>query len=78
MSRAVHFRIPGTSATASNPTACWQIGFNTYDTDAVTCGACQLTTAYIQAHARHTEVVAALAYPKQEHPCLTQHRSSTS
>ena len=73
MVRPVHYRVPGTSATRSNPTACLQIGFNVTDTDAVTCPACHLTTAYIQAHARHCEVVAALAYPKEDHPCLTSH-----
>ena len=78
MSRDVHFRIPGESATASNPTACTIIGFNTYDTDLVTCGACQLTGIYILTHQRHSEVVEALAYPKEDHKCLAQHRPSIS
>lgn len=73
MVQPVHFRVPGESSARSQPTACTMIGFNTLDTDAVTCGACHLTTAYISAHLAHSEVVAALAYPKENHPCLQNH-----
>lgn len=78
MPRAVHFRVEGTTSTRSQPTACTQIGFNTPDTDLVTCGACQLTDIYRLTHQRHTEVVEVLAYPKEDHPCLTPHRRSIS
>lgn len=72
--RAVHYRVPGDSVTRSQPTACTQIGFNTLDTDAVTCGACHLTAIYVLNHQRHQEVVEALAYPKEDHPCLSNHQ----
>lgn len=71
MARDVHYRVAGETSTRSQPTACTMIGFNTLDTDAVTCGACQLTEVYRLTHQRHQEVVDALAYPKEEHPCLT-------
>jgi hypothetical protein len=81
MGRAVHFRVLGVggstpNTTTSQPTACYQPGFNTLDTDLVTCGACQLTGIYILTHQRHHEVVEALAYPKEDHPCLSQHQPS--
>lgn len=74
MARPVHYRVAGETSTRSQPTACTQIGFNTPDTDAVTCPACTLTTPYTQAAQRHREVVEALSSPKEDHPCLTPRR----
>ena len=70
---AVHFRIEGDSTTISQPTACWDLGFNTTDTDLVRCVRCRCTDLYKLTALRHREVVDALAYPKEDHPCLTNH-----
>lgn len=78
MVRPVHYRVEGKSDTRSQPTACTEIGFNTLDTDLVTCVICRRTPVFESAHQRHSDVVEALASPKQEHPCLTNHRPFTS
>lgn len=72
--RAVHFRVGGVGTpTLSQPTACGELSFNVTDTDLVTCPRCKSTGPYISAATDHREVVGALAYPKEEHPCLTPH-----
>jgi hypothetical protein len=78
MARPVHFRVEGDSSTRSQPTACTQIGFNTPDTDLVTCPLCRGVEIYLLTALRHREVVEALSSPKEEHPCLKQHHSSTT
>ena len=74
MARPVHLRIT-TNHTGgiSQPTACGAMAFNTPDTDAVTCPLCRHTMLYIHAAQLHREVVEALAYPKEDHPCLPPH-----
>lgn len=74
MANVVHYRVEGLAAGAiSRPTACGKMGFNHPDTDQVTCPKCWCTDAYQQANTRHHEVVDALAYPKEDHPCLLPH-----
>lgn len=73
MARPVHFRVEGESSTRSQPTACYEIGFNTLDTDLVTCPLCRSVGIYQLTALRHQEVVDALSSPKEEHPCLTPH-----
>lgn len=74
MARPVHFRVEGVGTpTLSQPTACGQLGFNVLDTDLVTCPLCRSIDIYQLTALRHREVVEALAYPKEEHPCLTPH-----
>lgn len=74
MSRLVHFRIDGDSKTISRPTACGGLGFNTPDTDLITCPNCRGSDLYRLSALRHREVVEALAYPKEDHPCLKSNR----
>ena len=75
MGRAVHYRLEGVGTpTLSQPTACTEMGFNVPDTDLVSCRRCQNTELFALAALRHREVVEALAYPKEDHPCLTPHR----
>lgn len=75
--RAVHFRVEGvggsTPSSISQPTACYQMGFNVTDTDLVTCPLCHSTGIYQLTALRHREVVEALSSPKEDHPCLTPH-----
>lgn len=71
MARRVHFRVDtGHTGGISQPTACGAIDFNTIDTDAVTCAQCRFADMYLLTALRHHEVVEALAYPKEDHPCL--------
>lgn len=71
MGRAVHFRIDTNhKGGISEPTACGAMAFNTLDTDAVTCPLCKGVGIYQLTALRHREVVEALAYPKEDHPCL--------
>ncbi|QWY82829.1 hypothetical protein PP641_gp089 [Arthrobacter phage SilentRX] len=73
--RYVHYRVEGVGApTLSKPTACGDLGFNVPDTDLVTCPACTSAGIYRLTHQRHREVVEALSYPKEDHPCLNNHR----
>jgi hypothetical protein len=74
MTRAVHLRTEDGWGNYPNKTACGQLGFNVPDTDAVTCPACRLTGIYTIHAQRHREVVEALAYPKEDHPCLNPSR----
>lgn len=75
MARPIHYRLEGVgNPTLSQTTACKLIGFNVTDTDAVTCPQCKSTEIYILTARRHQEVVDALSYPKEDHPCLTPHR----
>jgi len=83
MTRPVHFRVEGggiggPTLSLSQPTACNRIGFNVPDTDAVTCPSCRATEIYELTARRHLEVVEALSYPKEDHPCLTPHRRSST
>lgn len=79
MSRpAVHYRLDGEAEGISRPTACGTPGFNTTDLEAVTCGGCQSSATYRSALAEFNEVVDALSYPKENHPCLTRQTSSPS
>lgn len=70
MARPVHFRTGDFTKSREYPVACVNRGFSTFDTDAVTCPLCRFTTDYQDAALRHHEVVEALAYPKEDHPCL--------
>jgi hypothetical protein len=75
VARKVHYRITTDhKGGIAEPTACGAFEFNTLDLDAVTCGLCRVTNDYKRAHQRHQEVVDALAYPKEDHPCLTPHQ----
>jgi hypothetical protein len=79
MARVIHFRMEGVgNPTLSQTTACREIGFNTSDTDAVTCLTCTTTEIYTLAALRHREVVDALSSPKEHHTCLTPRSSITS
>ncbi|UOK18416.1 hypothetical protein SEA_BRUHMOMENT_100 [Arthrobacter phage BruhMoment] len=78
MSHAVHFRTEEGWKNYPNKTACLQGGFNVTDTTLVTCFLCQSTSAYQVAAAQFREVVEALAYPKEDHPCLNPHSSTTT
>lgn len=83
MARPVHFRVVGVGGSTPTtetyqPTACYQPGFNVLDTDAVTCPLCKDIPLYQLTALRHREVVEALAYPKEDHPCLAQHPSTTT
>jgi hypothetical protein len=80
MVRPVHFRVEGVGAptpqttSISQPTACYQPGFNVLDTDAVTCPLCRTIPMFILTALRHQEVVDMLSSPKEDHPCLTPNR----
>ena len=78
MPRPIHYRVgvetPTPTTSISQPTACHQPGFNVPDTDMVTCPLCKRTGIYQLTALRHQEVVEALAYPKEDHPCLTNHQ----
>lgn len=77
--RRVHFRISTDhKGGIAEPTACSAMEFNTLDTDLVTCPMCRATGIYQLAAKHHREVVEALAYPKEEHPCLTSRPSTTT
>lgn len=76
MGRYVHWRTAKGYGKEQNTTGCGQLGFNVEDTDAVTCPICQRLPLFELTHQRHSEVVEALAYPKEDHPCLKNHRSS--
>lgn len=76
MVRPVHFRVEGVGGSTPNtsisqPTACYQPGFNVTDTDLVTCPLCKSVGIYQLTALRHQEVVDALSSPKEDHPCLT-------
>jgi len=76
VARRVHFRIDTDyKGGISQPTACGAFEFNTLDTDLVTCPQCRFVDIYLLTALRHREVVEALAYPKEDHPCLTNHLS---
>lgn len=49
---------------------CGTHGTATPDTDLVTCGRCTRLAVYTKAASLHRDVVDALSYPKEEHPCL--------
>lgn len=70
MARPVHYRTGDFTKAREYPVACDNRGFSTIDTDQVTCPACIRTLIYTDAAHRHREVVEALAYPKEDHPCL--------
>lgn len=79
MVRPVHFRVVGVGASTPTtetyqPTACYQPGYSTLDTDTVTCPLCKDIPLYQLTVLRHLEVVDALSSPKENHPCLTPHR----
>lgn len=69
----VHYRTGDFTKSVNLPVACGERGFSTVDTDAVTCQLCRFTTDYQSAAAEYENVVEALAYPKEEHPCLPKH-----
>lgn len=68
--RAGQIRLHGRDA----PTACGRGGFSHPDTDLTTCPRCWDSDAYQIAHHLHRDVVEALAYPKEDHPCLAPPR----
>jgi hypothetical protein len=72
--RAVHYRAAGKTAAREMPTACAGGIYSTTDTDVVTCPACRRTELFTLSALRHCEVVEALAYPKEDHPCLSTHQ----
>ena len=74
MARVVHFRVDGTTTGTYAATACTTEGFNTPDTDLVTCPWCRDVELYTLTARRHREVIEALAYPKENHPCLPPNR----
>ncbi|QWY81385.1 hypothetical protein SEA_RIZWANA_88 [Arthrobacter phage Rizwana] len=67
----VHYRLASTTANLTKPTACSDRGFSTTDVQAVTCLRCHHSDAFQSALAEFTAVTEALAYPKEEHPCLS-------
>ncbi|ALY10874.1 hypothetical protein WILDE_92 [Arthrobacter phage Wilde] len=69
--RAVHFRSTTASTNLMKPSECGERGFTTTDVQAVTCLGCHTTGAYQSARTQFDAVVEALAYPKEEHPCLS-------
>lgn len=73
MARYVHWQTAVGRGSTPNSTACGELGFNVTDTDAVTCFKCKSTPLFILAALRHREVVEALAFPKEDHPCLSNH-----
>jgi len=77
MPQPVHYRAGTARLALTQPTACGVPGFSTTDTDTVTCPGCHRTGEYKLAALHHREVVEALAYPKEDHPCLNP-PSSTS
>ena len=78
MARPIHYQTEQGWKNYPNKTACGDLGFNVTDTETVTCIICLHTPAYEQAAAQFREVVDALAYPKEDHPCLKHQPSSTS
>lgn len=75
----VHYRLKEVGhLSLAAATACGRGGFSHPDTDLTTCPRCWDSDAYQIAHHLHRDVVEALAYPKEDHPCLTppQRRST--
>lgn len=74
--RVAHYRLPKASKTTNlyQVSACNSAGFTTPDVEAVTCPRCHSTEVYQHALAQFNDVVDALAYPKEEHPCLKSPR----
>jgi hypothetical protein len=68
-----HYRLPKQSKgkTLYQVSACNSAGFTTPDVEAVTCPRCHHTEGYTAALAEFRAVVDSLAYPKEEHPCLS-------
>lgn len=73
--RYVHWQTAKGVGRLPNTTACGDLGgFNVPDTDGVTCPICKRIPLFELTHLRHSEVVEALSYPKEDHPCLTPHQ----
>jgi hypothetical protein len=71
----VHYRAGDFTKSREFPTACMTRGFSTPDTDLVTCPGCRATVPFAKAEHGYREVVEALRYPKEDHPCLLNQRT---
>lgn len=75
----VHYRTIQGIGKEPNTTACSIFGFNSLDTDIVTCPLCLSIAAVIAQHQLHCELVQAQLYPKFGVPlCLKYHRPSST